>query len=136
MGWRIWALGALAFMGLGNFGIKIALNKGLSPAAVFLGVVLGELPLAVFFWWRRSRSLQPAAGFSWALAAGLATGIALILVTESFARGARAAVGTAVMNANFVLVGLLAWLVFKETLDAGKLLGLGCTLAGLWLMAR
>ena len=137
MAWLGWALAAFLFMGMANIGMKGAAFRGLSPAAVLLGVVAGEAPLALGEWLRRGRpSLGVTTGGLWAVGAGLATGIALIFLSEAFARGARSGVAVAVMNANFILVAVAGWFLFKESLDAGKLLGLGLTLAGLWLLAR
>lgn len=136
MGWLGWAFAAFFLMGLANIGMKAAAVRGLSPAAVLLGVVLGETPLALAEWLRRGRPGLGPAGGPWAVGAGIATGIALIFLGEAFARGAKGGIAVAVMNANFILVALAAWFLFKESLDAGKLLGLGLTLAGLWLLAR
>ena len=136
MAWLGWALAAFLVMGLANLGMKGAALRGLSPAAVLLGVVIGETPLAIAEWLRRGRPGLHLAGGLWAVGAGLATGIALIFLNEAFARGGRGGVAVAVMNANFMLVALAGWFLFKESLDAGKLLGLGLTLAGLWLLTR
>jgi drug/metabolite transporter (DMT)-like permease len=136
MNWLAWAAASFLFMGLANFGMKAASDKGLNSAQVLFWVVMGELPLAGAYFWFKGRGAQPGAGVAWGLAAGVATGLALIALNEGFARGAKAAIAVAMMNANFVLVALLAFLVFKEHLQAAKLTGLGLTLVGLWLMAR
>ena len=136
MGWFSWALASMVLMGLGNLGMKAAVAKGLSPASVLFWVVLGEVPLALAYGLGREKIGGNPAGIAWALAAGLLTSAALVLVNESFARGAKAAVAIAIMNANFLLVAVLAFLLFREHLSATKLLGLATTLSGLWLMAR
>jgi len=136
MAWFGWALAAMGFMGVANLGMKAAGLKGTPPAGVLLWVVVGELPLALGYWLWRGRPASPAAGTAWGLAAGLLTATALILVNESFFRGAKAAVAVGIMNANFALVALLALLLFREQLQPSKLVGLAATLSGLWLMAR
>ena len=136
MAWLGWAFAAFFVMGVANLGMKGASARGLSPAAVLMLVMAGEVPLALAEWLRRGRPSLAGGGVGWALVSGLATGVALILLNEAFARGAKGGVAVAVMNANFVLVALAGWFLFKESLDAGKLLGLGLTLMGLWLLAR
>jgi multidrug transporter EmrE-like cation transporter len=136
MAWFGWAFAAMGFMGLANLGMKAASVRGVTPASTLLWVVVGELPLAVAYWLWRGRPASPTGGVIWALAAGVFTAAALILVNESFFRGAKAAVAIGIMNANFVLVALLAFLLFREHLQPSKLVGLAATLSGLWLMAR
>ncbi len=129
MAWLGWALAAMGFMGLANLGMKAAGQRGLEPASVLFWVVLG-----VWLW--RGRPAGSTGGVAWGLGAGLFTALALILLNESFARGAKAALAVGIMNANFVLVALLAFILFREQLQPSKLLGLAATLSGLWLMAR
>lgn len=136
MGWFSWALASMILMGLGNLGMKAAGHRGLNPAAVLLWVVLGEVPLALAYWLWRGRPAGSPGGTAWALGAGICTAAALICVNESFVRGAKTAVAIGVMNANFVLVALLAFFLFREQLQPSKLVGLVATLSGLWLMAR
>ncbi len=136
MGWFGWALAAMGFMGLANLGMKAANLQGLGSATVLFWVVLGELPLALAYWGWRGRPTGAPAGVVWALGAGACTAVALILLNESFARGAKGAVAVGIMNANFALVAILAFLLFREHLQPVKLLGLAATLSGLWLMAR
>jgi len=136
MGWLGWAFAAFLVMGVANFGMKGAALRGLNPAAVLVGVMIGELPLALAEWFRRGQPALRGGGMTWAVVSGVATGIALICLNEAFSRGAKGGIAVAVMNANFILVALAGWFLFKEGLDAGKLLGLGLTLAGLWLMTR
>ncbi len=134
--WVLWALAAFLFMGLANLGMKGAGQRGLDSAGVLFWVVLGELPLAVGYWLGRSRPGASPSGVAWGLGAGVLTALALVCVNESFARGARTAVAVGIMNANFLLVALLAFLAFHEHLQPSRLVGLAATLAGLWLMAR
>jgi drug/metabolite transporter (DMT)-like permease len=136
MVWFGWALAAMGFMGLANLGMKAASLRGLGPASVLFWVVVGELPVALAYWVWRGRPAGPPVGTAWALGAGIFTAVALILLNESFSRGAKAALAVGVMNANFVLVALLAFLLFREQLQPSKLVGLAATLSGLWLMAR
>jgi len=136
MVWVGWALAALGFMGLANLGMKAASLRGLGSASVLLFVVLGELPLALAYWIYRGRPTGATGGIAWALGAGLFTAVALILLNESFTRGAKAALAVGIMNANFALVALLAFILFREQLQPSKLVGLAATLSGLWLMAR
>jgi drug/metabolite transporter (DMT)-like permease len=136
MAWFGWALAAMGFMGLANLGMKAASLRGVAPASTLLWVVVGEVPLALAYWLWRGRPASPGGGIAWALVAGGFTAVALILVNESFFRGAKAAVAIGIMNANFVLVALLAFLLFRERLQPSKLAGLMATLSGLWLMAR
>jgi len=136
MAWLGWALAAMGFMGLANLGMKAAGQRGLEPASVLFWVVLGEVPVALGYWLWRGRPVGSALGMAWGLGAGLFTALALILLNESFARGAKAALAVGIMNANFVLVALLAFILFREQLQPSKLLGLAATLSGLWLMAR
>lgn len=136
MAWWGWAWAAMGFMGVANLGMKASGLRGTSPAGVLLWVVLGELPLALGYWFWRGRPVAPPAGAAWGLAAGIFTAAALILLNESFSRGAKAAVAVGIMNANFALVAVLAFLVFREQLQPSKLVGLAATLSGLWLMAR
>jgi len=136
MAWFGWALAAMGLMGVANLGMKAAGLRGTSPAGVLLWVVLGELPLAIGYWLWRGRPASAPAGTAWGLAAGLFTAAALILLNESFFRGAKAAVAVGIMNANFALVALLAFLLFREQLQPSKLVGVAATLSGLWLMAR
>jgi drug/metabolite transporter (DMT)-like permease len=136
MGWLGWALAAMGFMGLANLGMKAASLRGLGSATILLWVVLGELPLAVAYWAWRGRPAGAPAGAVWALGAGVSTAVALILLNESFARGAKGAVAVGIMNANFVVVAVLAYFLFREHLQPLKLMGLAATLSGLWLMAR
>lgn len=136
MAWFSWALAAMVFMALGNLGMKAAGARGLSPASVLFWVVLGELPLALGYGLLRSKGAGTTPGILWALGAGVFTTVALILVNESFARGAKTAVAIGIMNANFMLVALFAFILFREQLQPTKLAGLLATLGGLWLMAR
>ena len=136
MMWLGWALAAMVLMGLGNVGMKAASLRGLSPAGVLFWVVVGEIPLALAYWSFRGRPSVPAGGVGWAVVAGLFTALALISVNESFARGAKAAVAIGTMNANFILVAVLAFVLFREQLQPSRLVGLAATLSGLWLMAR
>jgi len=136
MVWVGWALAALGFMGLANLGMKAASLRGLGSASVLLFVVLGELPLALAYWIYRGRPTGATGGIAWALGAGLFSAVALILLNESFTRGAKAALAVGIMNANFALVALLAFILFREQLQPSKLVGLAATLSGLWLMAR
>jgi drug/metabolite transporter (DMT)-like permease len=136
MAWLGWALAAMVFMGLANLGMKGASLRGVTPAATLLFVVAGEVPLALAYWFWRGRPVGSMAGVAWALGAGLFTAVALILLNESFARGAKGAVAVGIMNANFALVAVLAFLLYREQLQASKLVGLAATLSGLWLMAR
>ncbi len=136
MAWFGWALAAMGLMGVANVGMKAASLRGVSPAATLLWVVVGELPLAVAYWLWRGRPASPIGGITWALVAGVFAAAALILLNESFFLGAKAAVAVGIMNANFVLVALLAFLLFREQLQPSKLVGLAATLSGLWLMAR
>lgn len=126
----------MVFMALGNLGMKAASARGLSSASVLFWVVLGELPLALTYGLVRGKGAGSTTGIYWALGAGFFTTIALVLVNESFSRGAKTGVAIAIMNANFVLVALFAFLLFHEHLQPSKLVGLTATLAGLWLMAR
>ncbi|MBK7293086.1 MAG: hypothetical protein IPI84_04690 [Holophagaceae bacterium] len=123
-------------MGLANLGMKAASQRGLEPASVLFWVVLGEVPVALGYWLWRGRPAGSTGGVAWGLGAGLFTALALILLNESFARGAKAALAVGIMNANFALVALLAFILFREQLQPSKLLGLAATLSGLWLMAR
>jgi uncharacterized membrane protein len=136
MAWWGWALAAMGFMGLANLGMKAASLRGLNPAAVLFWVVVGEVPVALAYWAWRGRPLGTAPGAAWALGAGLVTAVALVLLNGSFARGGKAALAVGIMNANFALVALLAFLLFREQLQPSKLVGLAATLSGLWLMAR
>ncbi len=136
MAWLGWALAAFVFMGLGNLGMKAASQRGLSSAGVLFWVVVGELPLAVLYGMLRGRSGAPVGAVAWALGAGIATSLALVVVNESFSRGGRTAIAIGIMNANFLLVAILAFLFFREQLQPSRLVGLAATLAGLWLMAR
>lgn len=136
MAWLGWALAAFVFMGLGNIGMKAAGQRGLDPAGVLFWVVVGEVPLAVLYWAFRGRPGAAPGAVAWALGAGLATALALIFVNESFARGGRTAIVIGIMNANFLLVALLAFLFFREHLQPSRLVGLAATFMGLWLMAR
>lgn len=136
MAWVSWALAALGFMGLANLGMKAAGLRGLESASVLLWVVIGELPVALAYWLWRGRPVSEAGGAGWALGAGILTAVALIFLNESFSRGAKAALAVGIMNANFALVALLAFLFFREQLQPSKLVGLAATLSGLWLMAR
>lgn len=136
MAWFGWAVAAMVFMGFANLGMKAASLRGVSPSATLLWVVIGEVPLAVAYWLWRGRPASSTGGLTWALVAGVFTAIALILVNESFFRGGKAALAIGIMNANFILVALLAFLLFQESLQPSKLLGLAATLSGLWLMAR
>lgn len=136
MEWFGWALAAMGFMGLANLGMKAASLRGLGSASVLLWVVLGELPLALLYWLWRGRPGGSAGGTAWALGAGLFTALALILLNESFSRGGKAALAVGIMNANFALVAILAFFLFREHLQPSKLVGLATTLCGLWLMAR
>ena len=136
MEWFGWALAAMGFMGLANLGMKAASLRGLGSASVLLWVVLGELPLALLYWLWRGRPGGSAGGTAWALGAGLFTALALILLNESFSRGGKAALAVGIMNANFALVAILAFFLFREQLQPTKLVGLATTLCGLWLMAR
>ena len=136
MAWLGWALAAVVFMGLGNLGMKAASQRGLSSAGVLFWVVVGELPLAVLYGMLRGRSGAPVGAVAWALGAGIATSLALVFVNESFSRGGRTAIVIGIMNANFLLVALLAFLFFREHLQPSRVAGLAATLAGLWLMAR
>ena len=136
MAWLGWVLAAMGLMGIANLGMKAASLRGVSPAATLLWVVVGELPLAVAYWLWRGRPSSPGGGITWALVAGVFAAAALILLNESFFLGAKAAVAVGIMNANFVLVALLAFLLFREQLQPSKLVGLAATLSGLWLMAR
>jgi drug/metabolite transporter (DMT)-like permease len=136
MAWFGWALLAMGFMGLANLGMKAASLKGLGPASVLFWVVLGEIPVALAYWAWRGRPTGAVGGAGWALGAGVFTAVALILLNESFSRGAKAALAVGIMNANFALVALLAFFLFREQLQPTKLVGLAATLSGLWLMAR
>jgi drug/metabolite transporter (DMT)-like permease len=136
MAWFGWAVAAMVLMGLGNVGMKAAGQQGLGSAAVLFWVVIGELPLALAYWLWRGRPGGSAAGVGWALVAGIFTALALVAVNESFSRGAKAAVAVGIMNANFILVALMAFFLFREQLQPSKLVGLAATLSGLWLMAR
>lgn len=134
--WLSWAVAAFFLMGLANLGMKAASVRGLSPSAVLLAVLAGEVPLVLAEWVRRGRPALGGSGTAWAVVSGLATGMALLCLNEAFTRGAKGGIGVAIMNANFILVALAGWFLFKESLDAGKLLGLGLSLAGLWLLTR
>lgn len=136
MVWLSWAFAAFFLMGLANVGMKAATARGLSPSGVLLAVLIGEVPLALLEWVRRGRPSLGGPGTGWAVVAGIATGMALICLNEAFGRGAKGGIAVAIMNANFILVAFAGWFLFKEGLDAGKLLGLGLSLAGLWLLAR
>ena len=136
MAWLGWALAAMGFMGLANLGMKAANLKGLGPASVLFWVVLGEVPVALAYWIWRGRPTGAPGGAAWALGAGVFTAVALILLNESFSRGAKAALAVGIMNANFALVAVLAYFLFREQLQPTKLVGLAATLSGLWLMAR
>jgi len=136
MTWFGWALASMVLMGLGNLGMKAAGQRGLDSSTVLLGVVVAEAPLALAYWLWRGRPSGPAGGMGWALAAGVFTAAALICLNESFFRGAKTAVAIGVMNANFILVAVMAFLLFREQLQPSKLVGLAATLSGLWLMAR
>jgi drug/metabolite transporter (DMT)-like permease len=136
MTWFGWALASMVLMGLGNLGMKAAGHRGLHPAAVLLWVVIGEVPLALLYWFWRGRPGGTIPATVWALVAGLFTAAALISVNESFFRGAKTAVAIGIMNANFALVALMAFFLFREQLQPSKLVGLAATLSGLWLMAR
>ncbi len=136
MAWVSWALAALGFMGLANLGMKAAGLCGLESASVLLWVVIGEMPVALAYWLWRGRPVGGTGGAGWALGAGILTAVALIFLNESFSRGAKAALAVGIMNANFALVALLAFLFFREQLQPSKLVGLAATLSGLWLMAR
>ena len=136
MAWFGWALAAMGFMGLANLGMKGASLRGLGSASVLFWVVLGEVPVALAYWVWRGRPTGSTGGAFWALGAGALTALALILLNESFTRGAKAALAVGIMNANFLLVAILAFFLFREQLQPTKLVGLAATLSGLWLMAR
>jgi len=137
MAWLGWALAAMGFMAVANLGMRAASQRGLNPASVLFWVVLGEVPLALAYWaWRGRGTQEPLGGLAWALGAGFATAIAIILLNESFSRGAKTAVAVGIMNANFALVALMAFLLFREHLPPAKVVGLFATLSGLWLLAR
>jgi drug/metabolite transporter (DMT)-like permease len=136
MSWIAWSFLAFFLMGLANVGMKGASVRGLSAAGVLFWVVVGELPLAVGAWMLQGRPMGPGPGVVWGVGAGVATGLALLCLNASFAKGAPAALAVAIMNANFLLVALLGVFVFKEGLSPAKLGGLALALAGLWLMSR
>ena len=136
MVWLSWAFAAFFLMGLANLGMKAAAAQGLSPSVVLMAVLAGEVPLVLVEWLRRGRPALGGSGTGWAVVSGLATGMALICLNEAFSRGAKGGIAVAIMNANFILVAFAGWFLFKEGLDAGKLLGLGLSLTGLWLLAR
>ena len=99
-------------------------------------MVIGEVPLALALLALARAPRWDLPATAWALVAGLFTAAALISVNESFFRGAKTAVAIGIMNANFILVALMAFFLFREQLQPSKLVGLAATLSGLWLMAR
>ena len=62
--------------------------------------------------------------------------IGLEINLRELAKMGKAALAVGIMNANFALVALLAFFLFREQLQPSKLVGLAATLSGLWLMAR
>jgi multidrug transporter EmrE-like cation transporter len=137
MGWLGLAFGAFFFLGLANLAMRIASGQGLAPASVLFWVTIGQLPAATFYFWLKEHPSGATTARAWSLTAGVFTAVALVFLNESFTRpGSRAGVAVAIMSANFVLVAVAAFVLFRESLGPVRLAGLAATLVGMWLMAR
>lgn len=136
MHWMTLAFCSLVLTGLGNFCIKWATSAGQSPWVVVIGAFMINALLAVGVWlWMRPTVVWAPVPIGATVLTGLGTGLGVLLLVRAIGQpGSQAGVATAVMNANFALVTLLAWLVFQETLSLKQLCGLAAMIIGLILL--
>ncbi|MFC1655971.1 EamA family transporter [Patescibacteria group bacterium] len=138
MHWILLAFGAFLFIGLSNFGLEFSTHFNLNSNAAVLLLVLAQLLVVGIFFIATRTSIDMAS--SWkgviiVLIAGLSLGIGVLFLGKAFASlDAKAGIVTLILNLNFILVTVLAYLSFKEALSIKQIVGMGVVIAGLILI--
>ncbi|WP_133272745.1 EamA family transporter [Hymenobacter radiodurans] len=140
MNWLLLAVITAFCLGLYNFFIKLASgNIHQVAGAVLLQLVAAAVGGFLLLYIKATR--QPVSisqtGVLYSCLAGLSVGIAEILTFYVFTKGAPASVGTPIIVGGSVAVAaVLGWLVLREQITLGQVLGVGLIVAGVVLLAR
>jgi len=136
MSWIVLALLSFLLMGVGNFLIKLAANAGQPSVTILTLIFLTDVIVAGTLLIVRKPDFAwsvPAVG--WSIAAGLFLGFGLYFMIVAMSMPeAKTGIVAALMNANFVLVSLLGFVLLQETLTLKQVAGLAAVLGGMLLL--
>lgn len=136
MSWIQLALLSFLFMGLGNFLAKLATEAGQSALAILTLIFITDVFIAgALLFFKRPEFVSSAPALGWSVASGILLGLGLYFMIAAMGLpGAKTGLVTALMNANFVLVTVLSYVLLQETLTLKQILGLLAILGGMILM--
>ncbi|GAB2468233.1 hypothetical protein GCM10011375_30480 [Hymenobacter qilianensis] len=140
MNWLLLAVITAFCLGLYNFFIKLASgNIHQVAGAVLLQLVaaaVGGFLLLYIKTTRQTVSISQT-GVLYSCLAGLSVGVAEILTFYVFTKGAPTSVGTPIIvGGSVAIAAVLGWLVLREQITLGQVLGVGLIIAGVVLLAR
>jgi len=140
--WLLCSLGCLLLTGSGNFVLRLAGTQGLSSLAIGFIVFAVHIVLTGLMLWLFPKVIpeisahldKPAGwqsiGYS-CLGALLFASSFIVLVTGLNSPGAKAGLVIGVLNTNFVLVSLLAWMILGEALNWKQIAGVVLMIFGI-----
>ncbi|SMB99227.1 protein of unknown function DUF6 transmembrane [Hymenobacter roseosalivarius DSM 11622] len=140
MNWLLLAVITAFCLGFYNFFIKLASGSIHQVAgAVLLQLVAAAVGGMLLLYIKSTRQVVSVSqtGVLYSCLAGLSVGVAEILTFYVFTKGAPASVGTPIIVGGSVAVAaVLGWLVLREQITPGQVLGVGLIVAGVALLAR
>lgn len=141
MNWLLLAIITAFCFGLYNFFIKLASGSIHQMAGAVLLQLVAAGVGGILLLYIKSSTKQVVGitqtGVLYSCLAGLSVGLAEILTFYVFTKGAPASVGTPVIiGGSVVVAALLGWLVLREQLTLGQVMGVALIVAGVALLAR
>jgi transporter family protein len=140
MNWLLLAVITAFCLGLYNFFIKLASGSIHQVAgAVLLQLVAAMVGGFLLLYIKSTRQVVSISqtGVLYSCLAGLSVGVAEILTFYVFTKGAPASVGTPVIvGGSVAIAAMLGWLLLREQISLGQVLGVGLIVAGVALLAR
>lgn len=140
MNWLLLAIITAICFGLYNIFIKLAAgNIHQMAGAVLLQLVAASVGGILLLYIKSTKQVVSISqtGVLYSCLAGISVGLAEILTFYVFTKGAPASVGTPVIiGGSVVVAALLGWLVLREQLSVGQVLGVGLIVVGIGLLAR
>lgn len=136
MNWIVLSLLSLLFIGLGNFCFRMSTLAGqnvlIATALSYLAQIVFGVVIVVVL--KPPLNISTSA-IAWPVAAGLLVGAGGLCMMQALAKpGVQAGVPVSIMNANFVLVGIMAWIFLHQPLSGKQILGFLIILGGLVLV--
>ena len=136
MNWITLSLGGFLLMGVGNFLARLATQHGLSGIATTAIIFTVDFIVALaIVAARRPAFAEHPTGLVYAGLAGVVLAGALLLLMVAYNQtGVHTGTATAIVNANFALVALLALLFLGEPITVKQWVGFAAILAGMFLL--